>query len=202
MIALMGLMPPPGLNVLVEHYAQLQQEPVRFRVPSWQRALVGTRPAITALLADDRYTTPCDSGQFQQKGDRLAARSQVLAACTGADLDSSEQVLRAFVLVMAWGSGTTGSRSLRNTAHAVKDPVTAHARLATAARTLRATDDQECLRKAYANFDLPGVRQSLRLPRFDGPQKSSWRDTRREQYPASKPGSRHTLNLGCACPAE
>jgi hypothetical protein len=55
----MAIPPPRGLRVLVDSYEGKGQAPVRFRVRSWEFALADSKPGITELLSDDRYTRSC-----------------------------------------------------------------------------------------------------------------------------------------------
>ena len=159
----MATCPPSGLRSLVESYEGKEQAPVRFRVPSWDRALADSRPGITELLRDDRYTTPCTSERFRCAGDRTTTRAAIRCACEAIDLDDTDQLLRAFALVMAWGSGTTNGRGLRNTARAVSCPETARAVLSSSAKALRhsASMFDRSLARVHATFALPGVQQAF-----------------------------------------
>ena len=156
---------PEGLPSLVNTYEGEVQCPVRFRVPSWEHALMGSREEVRALLTDARYTQPFESDRSSRANDRTVAvaRADLLAVCESLNPDSQSDVLAAFVLTMAWGSGVTGSRSLRNTARALQDPRVAHRALATAALTLRAarTPGDGAAERAHATFWLPGVRQAF-----------------------------------------
>lgn len=153
---------PPDLPRLVRLYKDKNQAAVRFRVPSWQRALASCSGNVTSLLTDDRYTTPCSSQPYRRLGDRTTTRPNVRAACLAMDLNNQDQVLQTFVLVMAWGSGTTGSRALRNTARALSDPDAAYAVLAGSARRLRAARSlSESLQQAHRDFKLLGVRRAF-----------------------------------------
>ena len=116
----MATCPPSGLRSLVESYEGKEQAPVRFRVPSWDRALADSRPGITELLRDDRYTRPCTSERFRCAGDRTTTRAAIRCACEAIDLDDTDQLLRAFALVMALGVRDDERRGLGNcTARAV-----------------------------------------------------------------------------------
>jgi hypothetical protein len=153
----------PGLRALVEAYDQEAQLLVRFRPSSWKKALAASNSHVTDLLMNDDYTDMCVGGRPALPGDRLVAREDVIDACLAMDLDDLSQVLQAFVLTMAWGSGTTGARSLRNTARALIRPDEAHEALAASARILRKSEFISAghLAKAHATFSLPGVRQAF-----------------------------------------
>ena len=158
MMVIVNIPLPPDVARLVRHYKGKNQAAVRFRVPSWQRALASCSGNVTAFLTDDRYTTPCSSEPYRRLGDRTTTRLKVRAACLAMDLNNRDQVLQTFVLVMAWGSGTTGSRGLRNTARALSDPDAAYTVLAGSARSLRAARSlSEALRQAHRDFKLAGV---------------------------------------------
>jgi hypothetical protein len=154
---------PHGLHALVASYENRTQLPVRFRPSSWDNVLAASQTGITSLLRDDRYTEAYDGRSPSLPGDRTTTRAAVVAACSAMNLDDTSQVLRAFVLTMAWGSGTTGSRGLRNTAAALTDVQRAHAMLSDSARILRRSTaiSGGDLRKAHAGFVLPGVRQAF-----------------------------------------
>ncbi len=157
------VLPPGGLCSLVESYAGKQQAPVRFRVPSWESALADSQIGVTELLRDDRYTESCTSERWRRAGDRTVTRVAIRSACEATDLDDADQVLRAFVLVMAWGSGTSGTRGLRNTVSAVSCPDTAHKVLSNAAQALRRSKSisDHSLESVHAAFALTGVRQAF-----------------------------------------
>lgn len=163
MMVNVNMPPPAGLAQLVSYYEDRHQAAVRFRVPSWRQALAACTENATALLVDDRYTAPCSSERFRGLGDRTVSRADVRSACQAMDLSDAEQVLQSFVLVMAWGSGTTGSRGLRNTARALSDPDAAAKALGGSARLLREAQSSADgdLRQAHQEFRLRGVGQSF-----------------------------------------
>jgi hypothetical protein len=76
-------------------------------------------------------------------------------------LDVDADVIRAFVLVMAWGSGTTNGRSLRNTAKALGDVASAARALRESVHQLRSAEDIRDALDAYQSFRLPGVREAF-----------------------------------------
>jgi hypothetical protein len=137
MMVNVDLSPPVGLAHLLRCYDDQRQAAVRFRVPSWRQALAACTANVTTLLVDDRYTAPCSSERFRRLGDRTVSRADVRSACQAVDVNDPEQVLQSFVLVMAWGSGTTGNRGLRNTARALSDPGAACKTLVGSASLLR-----------------------------------------------------------------
>jgi hypothetical protein len=85
------------------------------------------------------------------------ARPVLEAYLAGLDLTDVGAVLSAFTLVVAWGSGTTSTRSLRYTPLALDDPLRAAHQLADAVERLRNDD----LAGAYDGFRLPGVGPSF-----------------------------------------
>jgi hypothetical protein len=90
--------------------------------------------------------------------DRTVSRSMLQAHLATLDLDDVPSVLSSFVLVVAWGSGTTNTRSLRYTPLALTNPGLAAAELVGAVTALRRDGD---LAGAYTRFQLPGVGQSF-----------------------------------------
>lgn len=117
-------------NRLTKLLAAHPEEPdrrIRFIPPSWARH-VGDR---AALLTDDRYTHP----STWRAGHRWADMSDVRAACQDLDLADDEAVLHTFVLVMAWGAGTSlRGRIYANAARAIGNEAAANGH---AAQTLR-----------------------------------------------------------------
>ena len=87
----------------------------------------------------------------------------VADACLRLDLDDDEAVVATFVLVMAWGSGTSNSRSLRYTRSALQNVTDAARTLRNAAEALRvvAETDSEGLAAAHRGFSLPGVQEAF-----------------------------------------
>nr|WP_147315549.1 hypothetical protein [Asanoa ferruginea] len=72
------------------------------------------------------------------------------------DMTNGLAARRAFVLIMAWGSGTSNTRSYRHVPRALAAPHCA-TRLVDTAATCRQGD----LTAAYEAFSLPGVRRSF-----------------------------------------
>jgi hypothetical protein len=149
---------PSGLRTLVNAYEGAAQRDVAFRVPSWKKALADLPTNATALLTDERY-----SHSAHRSTDRLIGRAGLLSACDEMDLANEGDVVRTFVLVMAWGSGLTGSRALRNTARALGDTPSAHKMLGDAALRLRSAKSftDGALEQAHHDFGLPGVGQAF-----------------------------------------
>jgi len=149
---------PAGLPTLVKEYQGAPQHDVQFRLPSWKKALADVSSNPTALLTDEKYTRPAE-----RSTDRLIGRAQLLSACHAMDLANESDVANTFVLVMAWGSGLTGSRGLRNTARALADIPEAHRVLAEAAGRIRdaASLADGSLEQAHRDFRLAGVGQAF-----------------------------------------
>jgi hypothetical protein len=154
---------PVNLPRLVARYADKSQSPVRFRLPSWNSALDGVPGDPTRLLANPQITSESTTARFREVGDRVVTRDAVAKACSSIDFTNNESVVAAFVLVMAWGSGTSNSRSLRNTKTALGDVAAAATVLrdsATALRPIQRIDDV-ALADAHRKFSLPGIREAF-----------------------------------------
>ena len=144
--------PPPGLCSLVASYAGRCQPSVPFPADSWRRALDGSRPGITRFLRDDRYTRPDGNGR------RTVTRAAIRCVCADIDRQNPDDVLAAFILVMAWGNGTRAAfRGIPNTKRAMSHPGV-HEVLANAAQALRGDYSIE---RAYTDFSLPGIGQAF-----------------------------------------
>jgi hypothetical protein len=149
---------PAGLPTLVKEYESAAQPDVAIRVPSWNKALADLPTNATGLLTDERY-----SHSAHRSTDRLIGRAGLLSACDEMDLANEGDVVRTFVLVMAWGSGLTGSRTLRNTARALGDTPSAHKMLGEAALRLRNAESftDGALEQAHKDFHLAGIGQAF-----------------------------------------
>nr|WP_236745963.1 hypothetical protein [Mycobacteroides abscessus] len=79
------------------------------------------------------------------------------------DLTDDDAVIAAFVLVMAWGSGTSNSRSLRNTRRALIDVSTAASVLRESATALRAVEQvtDPIIADTHRQFVLPGIGEAF-----------------------------------------
>lgn len=141
---------PPSLPSLVAAYDGKDQGPVAYIVASWQAALAAW-PEEARILLDDRWTRPANAS-----GRRLVTRDDLLGLIAVTDLADPLGVRKAFVLMMAWGSGVTNTRSYRNTALALGNPDCAEI-LAATARLCR----EGRLDEAYREFSLPGVGRSF-----------------------------------------
>jgi hypothetical protein len=154
---------PPKLPALIQAYAGKAPPPVRFRLPSWEAALDGIWGQPTRLLSDSTITAESKNERFRKLSDRVVTRDAVIDACTAVDMTDDEAIVAAFVLVMAWGSGTSNSRSLRNTKAALQNVGVATAVLRESATTLRSVEDVDdpAIAAIHRNFCLPGVGEAF-----------------------------------------
>lgn len=154
---------PAKLPNLVDQYVGKTAQPVRFRLPSWEAALADVPGKPTRLLSDPSTTVESTNQQFRALGDRVVAREAVIDACSFMNLADDEAVISAFVLVMAWGSGTSNSRSLRNTKSALQDVTAATTALRESATAIRAIDhlDDPAIADVHRRFSLPGVGEAF-----------------------------------------
>ncbi|MBB5787042.1 hypothetical protein [Jiangella mangrovi] len=155
-------MPPPVLRDLLDRYAGVEQKPVRIRPSTWQNALIRVPESleVTSLLTHRRFTRAVPGSKTH---DRTIGRDGVRAACAALNVDDTKEVLRTFVLVMAWGSGLVGGRNQANTAKAVLDPGRAFRVLSDSAKVLRhaAGFHDGALEEVHRWWSLPGVGQSF-----------------------------------------
>jgi hypothetical protein len=153
---------PAKLPALIDQYVGKTAQPVRFRLPSWEAALADVPGRPTKLLSDPAITTEPTNQSFRALGDRVVAREAVIDACSNLNLADDEAVISVFALVMAWGSGTSNSRSLRYTNKALQDP-TAASVLRESATTLRAIQrvTDPGIADAHHQFSLPGVGEAF-----------------------------------------
>jgi len=144
---------PPALSDLVA--ARVDDEPtaVRFRPRTWDSTLADVEPAIRSVLRDDAITRP----SVRVDGDRVADRGAVLRVAGSTDLTDAADLLRAFLLVQAWGAGTRGGRTLRHTATAFAHRDQLVTALRTSAERLRGAGDTSALAGAYRYWSCPGV---------------------------------------------
>jgi hypothetical protein len=154
---------PAKLPALVEHYQGRTQEPVRFRLPSWEKALADVAGDPTRALSDPSITTEAADERYRRRGDRVVTRDAVIAACQSADMTDTDAVIAAFVLVMAWGSGTSNSRSLRYTRESLRDVSAASVTLGNSATALRRARElaDPALVDIHRRFSLPGVGEAF-----------------------------------------
>jgi hypothetical protein len=138
------------LGQLVRRYGDSQQQAVTYIVGSWKQALADSHDA--AHLEDDQWTRASD----QQSGRRDVGRDDLVRMMAQTSMTDESAVRQAFVLIMAWGSGTSNPRSYRNTAKALASPHCTD-RLTAAASTCRSG----ALTDAYDEFSLPGIGRSF-----------------------------------------
>ncbi len=149
---------PVTIDQLLAAYANCSQGSVRYRPRTWVTALDGLAPAaVLAVLGDETIGQPSAG----HPGDRLLARRDVQQVVDHMDLDDEHGLLRAFLLVQAWGTGPGSGRMIAHT----KTALTAHDRLMRSlqdsARTLRSATDPSTLAEAYNAWDAPGVSRSF-----------------------------------------
>ncbi|MFZ0832767.1 MAG: hypothetical protein WAM92_06710 [Mycobacterium sp.] len=154
---------PTKLPALVDRYAGKSQSPVRFRLPSWEKALEGIPGRPMQLLSDPAITSASTNKVNGGLGDRLVTRDAVIEACTAADMTSNDAIVAAYVLVMAWGSGTRNSRSLRNTRKSLQNLSAGAGTLRESAAALRRAGDvsDPAILQVHREFSLPGVGQAF-----------------------------------------
>lgn len=148
-----------ALRILVARYEGREQPAVRFRPATWIQELNGIRDSTSALdvLTASELTWPSES----VSGDRVTNRQQVHGSASVAATDDSESLLRAFLLVQAWGSGTSGSRTLRHTRAAFEDRENLVRSLSVTAEILRAGDAPSAMAEAYGAWRCAGVGRSF-----------------------------------------
>jgi hypothetical protein len=112
---------------------------------------------VLTVLHDEAITRP--SEEFAT--DRLVDRDAVCRALDRVDLNDDVSLLRAFLLVQAWGAGTSGSRTLRHTATAFTHRDLSAGSLRSSAERLRAAQGTLALAEAYASWSCPGVGPSF-----------------------------------------
>lgn len=154
---------PARLPALIELYAGKSPPSVRFRLPSWETALAGIPGQPARLLSDPIITSDLNNERSRKLGDRVVTRDAVISACTSLDMADDGAVVAAFVLVMAWGSGTSNSRSLRNTRTALQDVGAAATALRESAATLRSVQrvDDPAITDAHRRFALGGIGEAF-----------------------------------------
>ncbi|RIQ31205.1 8-oxoguanine DNA glycosylase OGG fold protein [Jiangella rhizosphaerae] len=157
----MSTSPPPVLRDLLDRYADVREQPVRLRPSTWQNALIRVPESlgVTALLTSRSFTIAVPGSKTH---DRMVGRDGVRAACAAMNVDDTKEVLRTFVLAMAWASGLTGGRYQANTAKAILDPARAFRVLSDAAKALRHAGSMRdgALEEVHRWWSLPGVGQS------------------------------------------
>ncbi|MFF0371262.1 hypothetical protein [Micromonospora sp. NPDC005087] len=141
---------PSALPDLVARFEGRRQGPVGYITSSWEDALADW-PEERSVLVDDRWSEPSE-----RLGRRRVTRDHLASLLTSTNPDEPLQLRQAFVMVMVWGSGTSNTRSLRNTPAALA-AVRCADQLRQAAELCRSSD----LVRAYTRFALPGVRRSF-----------------------------------------
>lgn len=138
---------------LLNLYRSESPRPVRYRPTSWK----GGSDSDFAWLEDSALTTSAQSPKHPN--DRLISDAVLQKAVSTLDPGNAAVLRRAFVLVMAWGSGTSNPRSYRNARTALSD-----ARLDGVLRDtaeLSRSDDTAALGTAYRHFKVSGVGPSF-----------------------------------------
>lgn len=153
--------PPAVLRDLLDRYAGVEEKPVRLRPSTWQNALIRIPESLeaTSLLLDRHFTRAVPGSKTH---DRTVSRDRVRAATAAMNVDDTKEVLRTFVLAMAWASGLTGGRYQANTAKAILEPARAFRVLSDSAKALRhaASFHDGALEQVHRWWSLPGVGQS------------------------------------------
>lgn len=147
---------PPALRTLILDYQAEAQSHVRFRPPTWQRTLGSERPEVS-VLTDERYSWKND----RILTDRSTDREHVRALVESIDLGDEDTLLRAFLMVQVWGSGTTGSRTILHTASAFEDRKNLLESLRSTTAILRGSDAPGALAQAHTRWRCAGVKQSF-----------------------------------------
>ncbi|WP_111254274.1 8-oxoguanine DNA glycosylase OGG fold protein [Jiangella anatolica] len=157
----MSTSPPPVLRDLLDRYADVREPPARLRPSTWQNALIRVPESLAAgvLLTGRRFTSAVPGSKTH---DRTVSRDGVRRACAAMNVDDTREVLRTFVLTMAWASGLTGGRYQANTAKAILDPARAFRVLSDSAKALRHAGSLHdgALEEVHRWWSLPGVGQS------------------------------------------
>lgn len=147
---------PPALRTLISNSQEETQSHVRFRPPTWERTL-GSENSALSVLTDDRYSWQDAS----IPSDRNTDREHVEALADSIDLDDENSLLRAFLMVQAWGAGTTGSRTILHTKSAFADRENLMKSLRSTTELLRGADDPDALAEAYTRWHCAGVGQAF-----------------------------------------
>lgn len=147
------------VNQLLTAYQGQSESSVRFRPATWVHALAATAgPHDLTVLLDPSI----GAASTRHQGDRLLARTDVQAVVDEALVQGDDgSLVRAFLLVQAWGTGTTGNRTLRHTATALAHRPALVKALASAAEALRGASSPDALADAYNAWNSPGVGRSF-----------------------------------------
>lgn len=149
------------ITALLDAYRHDGPSPVRYRPATWQSSLesIGVPEEVLSVLVDDNLSRPASSAAHA--GDRVVDRTDLQRLIVQSNFDDDADVLRAFLLVQAWGTGTSGSRTIRHTTRAFEASETLLANLRRSATTLRAAATPADLAVAYAEWNAPGVGRSF-----------------------------------------
>jgi 8-oxoguanine DNA glycosylase-like protein len=139
-----------AIKNLVRRYASVPERPVRYRPHSW----ASKGEADYALLWDSNFTSEAKN----HPSDRLINAKQLQARALLTKPEDEAGLRQLFVLVMAWGTGTSNPRSYRNTRIALADPRLDEALKSTA--TLCRGDRLGDTAAAYAAWQVSGIRRS------------------------------------------
>lgn len=147
------------INELLDGYRGCVPSGVRYRPRTWIRALdlVAAPADVLAVLADDEFTTAA----VAHAGDRVVGRDDLERMFDDLDVSDDHELLRTFLLVQAWGTGTSGSRTVRHTGVAFRHADVLVGNLRHAAETLRAASTPDALAVAYDEWTAPGVGRSF-----------------------------------------
>lgn len=148
---------PAALPGRVGAFSGESQQPVRIRPRSWRSVLIAVEPDVLSVLDEDGVTVPSE----KIAGDRLVDREAVDGLLNGSDLADDTALLRAFLLVQAWGAGVTGTRTIRHTGTAFGHRERLVDALRTSAERLRHADGTAELAEAYESWRCPGVGPSF-----------------------------------------
>lgn len=149
---------PETLVRLAELYADQSQQPVVFNPESWADRLSDVVDAewVRETLTDANVTSPATRSR------QSTTRKDIQSLLSDGHSDD-EQLLRAFLLVMAWGNGTRSRWGFQNTARAFQDKqrLIKHLRDSRAALRQMSELDTAQLQSVAREWDVPGVRQSF-----------------------------------------
>src|SRR5690606_33682156 len=128
----------------------------RLRPPNWERTLDSEHSALTVQPDNSYYAK-----EASHHSDRNTEREHVKALEDSADLDDENSLLRAFLMVQAWGAGTTGSRTILHTKSAFADRKNLLDSLRSTTELLRGSDDSDALAEAHTRWHCAGVGQAF-----------------------------------------
>ncbi|WP_454299762.1 8-oxoguanine DNA glycosylase OGG fold protein [Salana multivorans] len=151
---------------LVDLYRECEIPAVRIRPETWGACLadLDLAPGILGVLTDESVTTPSLDMRFPK--DRLVSRRAIQRVADETDPANPDNLLRSFLLIQAWGAGTSGNRALRYTRDALADRERLLASLKLTTQTLRGADGMDSLAEAFMQWRCSGVRRSLRYQAY------------------------------------